>query len=88
MLQAVNIHDSGELNGVSIENHLRELYALAENKRLSALKEALRQRYPALVTAGRHSLNLGHRIASKRKPEPKRRNVKPSRSEKGASTRR
>ena len=46
MLQALEVHRSGELRGVSAEKHLAELVALAERKKLSALREALRQRYP------------------------------------------
>ena len=46
MLQAVDIHRSGALRDVSAEKHLSELVSLAESKKLNALREALRQRYP------------------------------------------
>ena len=45
MLQALEVHRSGELAGTSIEEHLAALIALAQ-KKLTALTEALRQRYP------------------------------------------
>jgi ribulose-bisphosphate carboxylase large chain len=46
MLQSLEIHRSGELNGIGMEQHLRALIAIAERKKLFALREALRQRYP------------------------------------------
>lgn len=46
MQQALEVHRGGELRGVSAENHLGALTALAERKNLRALREALRQRYP------------------------------------------
>ncbi len=46
MQQAVEVHSSGELRNVPVEEHLRALVALAERKHLKALREALRQRYP------------------------------------------
>jgi len=46
MQQAIDVHRSGELNGVSIDGHLRALVAVAERKKHGALREALRQRYP------------------------------------------
>jgi ribulose 1,5-bisphosphate carboxylase large subunit-like protein len=49
MLQAIEIHRSGELEGVPIESHLAALAALAERKHLAALGEALKQRYPGKV---------------------------------------
>ena len=48
MEQAIEVHRSGELGGVSTDLHTRELAALAETKKLRALREALRQRYPDL----------------------------------------
>jgi hypothetical protein len=45
MQQALEVHRSGELRGASGEEHLPALVALAERKRLGALREALRQRY-------------------------------------------
>ena len=46
MLQAVEIHHSSALRDVPAEKHLSELVSLAETKKLKALREALRQRYP------------------------------------------
>jgi ribulose 1,5-bisphosphate carboxylase large subunit-like protein len=46
MLQALEIHRSGELHDVSMEGHVVALVALAEHKRFKALQEALHQRYP------------------------------------------
>jgi ribulose-bisphosphate carboxylase large chain len=48
MQQAIEVHRSGELKNVSPEQHTRELAAVAERKKLGALREALRQRYPEL----------------------------------------
>ena len=45
MQQAVEVHDSGELAGISLAEHLPALTALAERKNLRELREALRQRY-------------------------------------------
>ncbi len=49
MLQALEVHRSGELKDVSMEEHVTALAALAERKNLTALREALRQRYPQRV---------------------------------------
>jgi hypothetical protein len=46
MQQALEIHRSGELGGVAVDEHLSALAVLAERKHLKALREALRQRYP------------------------------------------
>jgi ribulose 1,5-bisphosphate carboxylase large subunit-like protein len=46
MIEAVEIHRSGALREVSTEKHLPQLISLAETKKLKALREALRQRYP------------------------------------------
>ena len=46
MQQALEVHRSGELRGISIDEHLHALVAVAERKSLRALREALRQRYP------------------------------------------
>jgi ribulose-bisphosphate carboxylase large chain len=46
LIQAIEIHRSGELKGTPIEEHLAALAALAQRKKLDALAEALRQRYP------------------------------------------
>jgi len=48
MLQAIEIHRSGELREVKADQHLTALAQLAGNKNLHALREALHQRYPAL----------------------------------------
>jgi ribulose 1,5-bisphosphate carboxylase large subunit-like protein len=48
MVQAIEIHRSGELRDVPMEEHLRSLAALAGRKHLDALAQALRQRYPGL----------------------------------------
>jgi len=47
MQQALEVHRSGELREVAAKEHLPSLIALAERKQLKALREALRQRYPA-----------------------------------------
>ena len=49
MLQALEIHRAGDLRDAPAEQHLNALYALAERKHLTALREALRQRYPAQI---------------------------------------
>jgi ribulose-bisphosphate carboxylase large chain len=49
MVQAIEVHRSGELKDTSPEEHLTALAAVAERKRLSALREALRQRYPGAM---------------------------------------
>ena len=46
MQQALEVHRSGELRGVALEEHLAALVAFAERRKLKALREALRQRYP------------------------------------------
>jgi len=46
MQQALEVHRSGELAGGPAESHLAALASLAEQKKLKALREALRQRYP------------------------------------------
>jgi hypothetical protein len=45
MVQAIEVHRSGELRDVPMEEHLRALVSLAERKGLTSLREALRQRY-------------------------------------------
>ncbi|MBI4657272.1 MAG: hypothetical protein HY735_00225 [Verrucomicrobia bacterium] len=45
MMQALEIHRSGELKGVPAETHLKALVSVAERKKLKALRQALRQRY-------------------------------------------
>ena len=49
MLQAIEVHRSGELKDASMEEHLAALAALAKRKNLAALYEALRQRYPGKI---------------------------------------
>jgi ribulose-bisphosphate carboxylase large chain len=49
MMQAIEVHRSGELREVPAEEHARELSLLADRKKLGALREALRQRYPELA---------------------------------------
>jgi ribulose 1,5-bisphosphate carboxylase large subunit-like protein len=46
MLQALDVHRSGELAGVPIDGHVSALAAVARRRGLAALREALRQRYP------------------------------------------
>jgi ribulose-bisphosphate carboxylase large chain len=46
MLQALELHRSGELADVSEEDHLTALAALARSRKMTALMESLRQRYP------------------------------------------
>jgi ribulose-bisphosphate carboxylase large chain len=46
MLQALEIHRSGDLRDVPAEQHLGALMALARQKHLTELQEALHQRYP------------------------------------------
>jgi ribulose 1,5-bisphosphate carboxylase large subunit-like protein len=47
MQQALDVHRTEELAGVALEEHLAALMAVAERRGLAALREALRQRYPA-----------------------------------------
>ena len=49
MLQAIDVHNSGALKDTPIEEHFAALVALAERKNLTALREALKQRYPGKV---------------------------------------
>jgi ribulose 1,5-bisphosphate carboxylase large subunit-like protein len=49
MRQALEIHQSGELRELSIDDHVRSLAALAKHKHLKALLEALHQRYPEAI---------------------------------------
>jgi ribulose-bisphosphate carboxylase large chain len=50
MQQALDVHRSGELRDIPVDEHVRALAALAERKRLGALGKALRQRYPGLAS--------------------------------------
>lgn len=52
MLQALEVHRSGELTDVPLERHVTALAGLAQQRRLDALAEALRQRYPELPASG------------------------------------
>jgi ribulose 1,5-bisphosphate carboxylase large subunit-like protein len=45
MTQALEVHRSGELRDVSVNKHLAALRKLAKSRKLTALSEALRQRY-------------------------------------------
>lgn len=47
MMEALEVHQSGELRGQPMEQRVPLLLALAEARKLHALREALRQRYPA-----------------------------------------
>ena len=49
MQQAIEVHRSGELREVPVERHARELANIAAKNKLTALREALRQRYPELA---------------------------------------
>jgi len=49
MLQAIEVHRSGALKDTPVDDHLAALAALAQRKNLTALREALRQRYPGKV---------------------------------------
>jgi hypothetical protein len=48
MTQALEVHRSGELRDVPVNKHLSALAKLAKGRKLAALHEALRQRYPSL----------------------------------------
>jgi len=45
MRQALEVHRSGEMRDVTLQDHVRTLSLVAERKELNALREALRQRY-------------------------------------------
>jgi ribulose 1,5-bisphosphate carboxylase large subunit-like protein len=49
MLEAIDVHRSGELADVPIDEHLPALAALAARKNFGALQQVLRQRYPGQV---------------------------------------
>jgi hypothetical protein len=46
MQQALEIHGSGELNDVPVDEHLSALRSVVERKKYFALADAIRQRYP------------------------------------------
>ncbi len=50
LLQAIEVHRSGELKDTPMDEHLSALEALAARRKLGALSEALRQRYPGKVS--------------------------------------
>ena len=50
VLQTIEVHNSGELGDVPMDDHLDALAALARRKNYKALSEALRQRYPGMVS--------------------------------------
>jgi ribulose-bisphosphate carboxylase large chain len=50
MLQALEVHRSGDLAGTSVDNHLAALVGVARTRKLGALGEALRQRYPEVIS--------------------------------------
>ena len=47
-MQALEVHRSGELADTSMDDHLAALAAVARGRNLTALAEALRQRYPEM----------------------------------------
>ena len=49
MLQAIDVHKTGELKDVSDDDHVRALTAVADRRNLRSLREALRQRYPQVA---------------------------------------
>ena len=49
MLQAIEIHRSGELAGVAMDEHLPALVSTARRRKMVALLRALQQRYPGLT---------------------------------------
>lgn len=49
MQQALDVHYSGELRGVTLDEHVVALAAIAERRQLMELRMALRQRYPGIV---------------------------------------
>jgi hypothetical protein len=50
MAQAIDVHRSGEMADTPPDDHIDALIVLAKRRRLTALHEALQQRYP-----GRHA---------------------------------
>jgi hypothetical protein len=50
MLQALEVHRSGELRDTPLDAHVTALAAVARRQNLTALCEALRQRYPEVVS--------------------------------------
>jgi ribulose-bisphosphate carboxylase large chain len=52
MSQAIEIHQSGQMAGVSIDEHLKVLMTIAMSRNFKELQQALQQRYPEF--GGRH----------------------------------
>ena len=50
LLQAIEVHRSGAVKNVSSDEHLDALADVARHERHSALSEALRQRYPGMIS--------------------------------------
>jgi ribulose-bisphosphate carboxylase large chain len=50
MEQALDVYRTGELRDAPADEHARALLAVAERRRLTALRSALRQRYPDLTS--------------------------------------
>ena len=50
MMQALEVHRSGELRDLPLEKQPAVLAAIADRKGYKSLKEALKQRYPGEVT--------------------------------------
>jgi ribulose-bisphosphate carboxylase large chain len=50
LVQAIEVHRSGDLKDVSINEHLDALADVARRKNLKALHESLRQRYPGMIS--------------------------------------
>jgi ribulose-bisphosphate carboxylase large chain len=49
MIEAIEIHQSGEMDGTPAQDHLTVLADIAERRKFKALSPALRQRYPNLA---------------------------------------
>lgn len=50
LLQAIEVHRTGELNDIPVDEHLEALADLSRRHNLKALHESLRQRYPGIVS--------------------------------------
>jgi len=49
MLEALEVYRSGELHETPMDEHLAALAAVARRRKMDALGEVLRQRYPGVV---------------------------------------
>ncbi|MDZ4857643.1 MAG: RuBisCO large subunit C-terminal-like domain-containing protein [Candidatus Hydrogenedentes bacterium] len=49
MIEAIDVHKTGELRDVTADGHVRALAAVADRRKLTALRAALRQRYPGVA---------------------------------------